>query len=55
MHFSERVHDNVPRNWAEAIEKASALRASTDSSWETAKQDLDRQWKEIAEMKKALD
>jgi hypothetical protein len=36
---------------AEALTKVDALRAATDSDWETAREDLDRRWNEIAELR----
>ncbi|HEX8188003.1 MAG TPA: hypothetical protein VF586_06620 [Pyrinomonadaceae bacterium] len=37
---------------AEALADVRALRASTDPSWEQARQDLDRRWQELSGQKK---
>jgi hypothetical protein len=39
----------------EALQQLEALRISTDPAWESARQDLDRCWQEITNLKREME
>ena len=49
---AEREVEELKARVATALADVRALRASTDPSWEQARQDLDRRWQEISEQKR---
>jgi len=48
---AKREAEGLKARIAVALADVRALRASTDPSWEQARQDLDRRWREISEQK----
>ncbi len=51
---TKRLLKEVRTKVEEALAKVEQLRANTAPSWEAEKQDLDRRWQDIAELKKGL-
>ena len=49
--MAKREAEELKARVAAALADVRALRASTDPSWEQARQDLDRRWQEISEQK----
>jgi hypothetical protein len=39
---------------AELLTKLASIRAAPDSEWEAARQDLDREWDKVAELRSSL-